>query len=305
LNSGQPIHRCRHLLDKCSSRGGPSIASNILPDLVIACDVRTWQRLGIGCGKQRQRLIHLPPHSYTLDKGIQVSSVCATGSSACVKIVEVDIRSITWIRALKLHRTGFVAGVRFQYGPSPVVGITDGVIRISKVVAMEAYRTAKKEEIIVRVRRDLTTRDDSASKAVSAVCTTVKCIILLMCKTWVSSTIVEGAVRSGRKWLRRKASHATLVPILQVRTHAGKVLDHWDVEALELIRGTNAAELQKLWCVECTSCQDHFFVRRDGARSPSIPRARCAGDPRDTETYRPRTRRQWLVEWSRLRKSHG
>ncbi|PMB72600.1 hypothetical protein BM221_000014 [Beauveria bassiana] len=191
--------------------------------------------------------------------GLQVPGVVA---AARVKVVVRDVGHVERVGGAQAHGAGIVARVRLEDGPGEDVVVLGDVDAVLREVAAKVDGPAKEKVVVLAILRDGALVEHGHGEAVGRERAAVaKPRILPLVQTGIALAVeAKRAALERRKVLGHLALHVDLVVVLQVAAHAGQVDDDGDIERLELLAGTNAAELQNLRRV-VGSARDNDFAR--------------------------------------------
>jgi len=205
-----------------------------------------------------------------VDGFVESSEVLLVVTDAGVEVVVGDLGGVEGVCGAELDGSCIVARVGFEDRPGEPVVVGGGVDAVAGEVAAEIDGAAKDEQVELVALRDARLVEHGGADAWGGVDATVaEDILIPALQALVLGSAVESAAVECNEVRGSFALDVDLVVVLEVGANAGKVDNDGNVELLELVGGTDTAELQELRRVVCSTRDDDLArsSRRSGDTS--------------------------------------
>jgi hypothetical protein len=192
-----------------------------------------------------------------VDSLVKGSKIFVVITNTGIKVVVDDLRGVERVCRAKLDGSCIVARVSLEDCPGEPVMVGGSVDTVAREVAAEVDGATKDEDVKVIVLGDTGLVEHGGADTGGGVNATVaedrlvEAIQTLVLGTAVKRTAIEcGEIRGSF------ALDVDLIVILQVGTNTGKINNDGNVKLLELVGGTNTAQLEQLGRVVCSTGDD-------------------------------------------------
>jgi hypothetical protein len=229
----------------------PGGVLDVLLDVLLGGDVSTGEDLLDG---DELALEGLAGESNGVGHGLEVSvKVANTG----VKVVVDDVGHLERVRRAQSDATGVVTGMSLEDSPREHIVTGSGVEAVLGEVTTEVNGSTEGEDVELVVLGSGALVEHGSTETGGRVDTTVA-------EDRVVPSVEAGVRRGGTECASAERSevflnltlNADLVVILKVGADTGEVDDDGNVKLLELLSGTNTAQLEQLRRVVCSTSND-------------------------------------------------
>lgn len=196
-------------------------------------------------------------------------------AEALEEAAEGDVGGVTGVDAGQVDGASVVAAVGLESEPGPDAEIGEGVLGVVGEITVEVSRDTAEEQVRVGIGdgRVLEVAESNAVGGVAALETADAVLPVGEARVLAvvgAVHVQESAILEEGKVGGSLANDADLVTVLHVAADTRKILDHRDVERLELGSRADTAELEELRGVEDTGRDNDLLAGKDAARNTAI-----------------------------------